>query len=267
MPRPRPASLPLVVAVGTVRRWSGARYALPPFGDAGRGDPSARRAALSERVDQGDEVPNVVTAVLASYRGYDTLGETTVIFTAGIGVLLLLRGRAAAQAGGAERGRRADEASTSSCASPPSCCCRSSCCSRSMCSSTATSGPAAASRPASSPPAADPLCPGVRPRRRASGRAAAPGRAHGARSGVLHLRRRRRRRPAARRELPRLFACSPTIRRTASELGIFLVEVGVLITVSGTMTAIFYIFAERGRSMNALHEPSSSTTTTSSPSS
>ncbi len=35
-------------------------------------------------------VPNVVTAVLASYRGYDTLGEVTVIFTAGIGVILLL---------------------------------------------------------------------------------------------------------------------------------------------------------------------------------
>jgi multicomponent Na+:H+ antiporter subunit B len=32
------------------------------------------------------------------------------------------------------------------------------------------------------------------------------------------------------------------------ELGIFLVEAGVLITVSGTMTAIFYAFAERGRS-------------------
>jgi multicomponent Na+:H+ antiporter subunit B len=30
--------------------------------------------------------------VLADYRGYDTLGETTVIFTAGIGVTLLLRG-------------------------------------------------------------------------------------------------------------------------------------------------------------------------------
>lgn len=39
------------------------------------------------------DVPNIVTAVLASYRGYDTLGETVVIFTAGIGVLLLLRGR------------------------------------------------------------------------------------------------------------------------------------------------------------------------------
>jgi multicomponent Na+:H+ antiporter subunit B len=38
-------------------------------------------------------VPNVVTAVLASYRGYDTLGETTVVFTAGAGVVALLRRR------------------------------------------------------------------------------------------------------------------------------------------------------------------------------
>jgi multicomponent Na+:H+ antiporter subunit B len=38
-------------------------------------------------------VPNVVTAVLASYRGYDTLGETTVVFTAGAGVIVLLRRR------------------------------------------------------------------------------------------------------------------------------------------------------------------------------
>jgi multicomponent Na+:H+ antiporter subunit B len=37
-------------------------------------------------------VPNVVTSVLASYRGYDTLGETTVILTAGVGVMLLLGG-------------------------------------------------------------------------------------------------------------------------------------------------------------------------------
>ena len=46
-------------------------------------------SAKASKVD----VPNIVTAVLASYRGYDTLGETVVIFTAGIGVLLLLRGR------------------------------------------------------------------------------------------------------------------------------------------------------------------------------
>mgnify|MGYP000496930281 CR=1 FL=1 len=33
---------------------------------------------------------NVVTAVLASFRGYDTLGETTVVFTAGAGLIALL---------------------------------------------------------------------------------------------------------------------------------------------------------------------------------
>jgi multicomponent Na+:H+ antiporter subunit B len=36
-------------------------------------------------------VPNMVTYGLADYRGYDTLGETTVIFTAGVSVILLLR--------------------------------------------------------------------------------------------------------------------------------------------------------------------------------
>ncbi|MGC6519373.1 MAG: hydrogen gas-evolving membrane-bound hydrogenase subunit E, partial [Candidatus Puniceispirillaceae bacterium] len=37
--------------------------------------------------------PNVVTTVLASYRGFDTLGETVVVFTAGLGVLVLLAGK------------------------------------------------------------------------------------------------------------------------------------------------------------------------------
>ena len=35
-------------------------------------------------------IPNIVTSVLASYRGFDTLGEVVVIFTAGLGVLSLL---------------------------------------------------------------------------------------------------------------------------------------------------------------------------------
>lgn len=35
--------------------------------------------------------PNMVTAVLADYRGYDTLGEVLVIFCAGIIVFLILR--------------------------------------------------------------------------------------------------------------------------------------------------------------------------------
>lgn len=42
----------------------------------------------------GEEIgiPNVVTSVLASYRGFDTLGEVTVVFTAGLGVFLLIGG-------------------------------------------------------------------------------------------------------------------------------------------------------------------------------
>lgn len=35
-------------------------------------------------------IPNIVTSVLASYRGFDTLGEVAVVFTALIAVLLLL---------------------------------------------------------------------------------------------------------------------------------------------------------------------------------
>lgn len=40
------------------------------------------------------DIPNSVTAVLGSFRGYDTLGEVFVVLTAGIGVLFLL-GKAA----------------------------------------------------------------------------------------------------------------------------------------------------------------------------
>ena len=43
-----------------------------------------------ESTEEEVGVTNIVTAVLASYRGYDTLGEVTVIFAAGIGVLALL---------------------------------------------------------------------------------------------------------------------------------------------------------------------------------
>ena len=35
--------------------------------------------------------PNIVTSLLADYRGYDTLGETTVIFSAGMECILILR--------------------------------------------------------------------------------------------------------------------------------------------------------------------------------
>lgn len=35
-------------------------------------------------------IPNMVTSVLASYRGFDTLGEAVVIFTAGVAIVALL---------------------------------------------------------------------------------------------------------------------------------------------------------------------------------
>jgi len=44
-----------------------------------------------EKTLEETAVPNMVTSVLADYRGYDTLGETTVIFTAGISCILLIR--------------------------------------------------------------------------------------------------------------------------------------------------------------------------------
>ncbi len=62
------------------------------------GDPNApihHHVAPRYIEKSGSEVgpPNIVTSVLASYRGYDTLGEVTVIFTAAAGILILLGGR------------------------------------------------------------------------------------------------------------------------------------------------------------------------------
>lgn len=50
-------------------------------------------AHLVPNDDFGGHVPNTVTSLLAAYRGYDTMFETTVIFVAGVGMVLLLRRR------------------------------------------------------------------------------------------------------------------------------------------------------------------------------
>ncbi|MBL4848323.1 MAG: DUF4040 domain-containing protein [Planctomycetes bacterium] len=61
------------------------------------GDPNARVhqgvAAYykSQESQHRTHAPNTVTAVLASYRGFDTMFETAVIFVAGAGMILLLR--------------------------------------------------------------------------------------------------------------------------------------------------------------------------------
>lgn len=66
---------------------------MPYFADAQA--PIHQHVAPRYIQQSGEEIgiPNIVTSVLASYRGYDTLGEVTVIFTAGIGVLALLSHR------------------------------------------------------------------------------------------------------------------------------------------------------------------------------
>ena len=63
---------------------------MPMFGDPNA--PVHTHVANRYIEKSGEEmgIPNIVTSVLASYRGYDTLGEVAVIFTAGIGVILLL---------------------------------------------------------------------------------------------------------------------------------------------------------------------------------
>jgi multicomponent Na+:H+ antiporter subunit B len=66
---------------------------MPGFGDPQAPIQLYPRPSYIERSAEEIQIPNVVTSVLSSYRGFDTFGETAVILTAGVGVLLLLRGR------------------------------------------------------------------------------------------------------------------------------------------------------------------------------
>jgi len=85
--------LPLIVAAVTAGALLFGTFDLPPFGVADTPVHTHVGPYYLENSIRQTSVPNVVTSVLASYRGFDTLGETAVIFTAGIAVLLLLRGR------------------------------------------------------------------------------------------------------------------------------------------------------------------------------
>ncbi len=61
-----------------------------------RADPSAPAnqhlsPELTEMTESEVVIPNLVSAILADFRSYDTLGETFVIFTAGLAVVLVLQ--------------------------------------------------------------------------------------------------------------------------------------------------------------------------------
>lgn len=101
---------PLLAVIATGGALIYASTDLPAFGDPeSPANAYVGRAYLARTPDEIG-TPNVVTAVLASYRGYDTLGETVVIFTAGLGVMLLLGLRAPRREEEAEEGERQDAA-------------------------------------------------------------------------------------------------------------------------------------------------------------
>jgi len=82
--------LPLFVVVVTGGILVYGTSQIPPFGHP---DNPAHQHVAPHYLEESEHeihIPNVVTSVLASYRGYDTMGETAVIFTAMVGELLLL---------------------------------------------------------------------------------------------------------------------------------------------------------------------------------
>ncbi|MBP1987904.1 DUF4040 domain-containing protein [Halolamina salifodinae] len=79
------------VALALVLALSSTVFALPAVGDAG--SPVATDDVTSYYLDSAYEethVENVVTAVLAAYRGFDTMGEAVVVYSAGVGLLVVL---------------------------------------------------------------------------------------------------------------------------------------------------------------------------------
>ncbi len=83
-----PVALAAVLAMGAALFY--ATIDMPAFGDANAPANSYVGQEYVERTASEIPMPNIVTAVLASYRGFDTMGETMVIFTAGVAVMLLL---------------------------------------------------------------------------------------------------------------------------------------------------------------------------------
>lgn len=82
--------LPLVLAVGVGAVLLYGTLDMPSYGDP---EAPIHQYMAPRFLEESPEVvgpPNVVTSILASYRGYDTFGETTVVFTAVLGVMLLL---------------------------------------------------------------------------------------------------------------------------------------------------------------------------------
>lgn len=82
---------PLLVALITGAALIYATQDMPHFGDPNAYvHTSATADHYINKSFDDSHIPNIVTTVLASYRGYDTLGETTVVLTAAVAVMMLL---------------------------------------------------------------------------------------------------------------------------------------------------------------------------------
>lgn len=91
-PASRSNALPLLMVVITGAALVYGTLDMPNFGDpAAPANVHLAPHYLTKSIEEID-VPNVVTSILASYRGFDTMGETAVVFAAGIGVLMILSG-------------------------------------------------------------------------------------------------------------------------------------------------------------------------------
>jgi multicomponent Na+:H+ antiporter subunit B len=84
------APIPLLVVIITGAALVYGTLDMPRYGDPAAAAHQHVAPRYLERAPRETGIPNVVTSILASYRGYDTLGEVTVIFTAGVGVMFLL---------------------------------------------------------------------------------------------------------------------------------------------------------------------------------
>lgn len=82
--------VPILVVIATGAMLVYATIDLPAFGDPDSPANTYVGTDYIQRTPQEIAVPNIVTAVLASYRGFDTLGETGVVFAAALSVILLL---------------------------------------------------------------------------------------------------------------------------------------------------------------------------------
>ncbi|MEM9330023.1 MAG: DUF4040 domain-containing protein [Pseudomonadota bacterium] len=82
--------LPLIVVIITGVVLVYGTLDMPNFGSADSPAQTHVAAEYLKKTPKDTGVPNVVTAILASYRGYDTFGEVVVVFTAAIGVLILI---------------------------------------------------------------------------------------------------------------------------------------------------------------------------------